>query len=155
MVANLALYQNSPEATYSLRSEIPQEWSYTLKIFRPTLPDVDELVQRVVERIGAISDVRMKYEASEIVKEFRLAAIEAGAELANAPALEILDADDGSVLIEWQFKDRRLGFNIEPVQGHSGWYYAFSRNSGGQCGSGTLQSLDMRMLIRLILNSLR
>jgi len=92
----------------------------------------------------------MNGELAAILNAFCSALRDTGIDIRNAPKLEIVDADDGSVLIEWHFPDRRLGFNIEPHEGQSGWYFAFSRSSGGQCGAGLLASLDMRSLLQLM-----
>lgn len=89
----------------------------------------------------------MNSELETILKEFGYA-LTTEIDVSNAPKLEIVDAEDGSVLIEWHFADRRLGFNIEPCEGQSGWYFAVSKNSGGQCGAGLLASLDMSDLVQ-------
>jgi hypothetical protein len=92
---------------------------------------VDGITARVAARAGTLPDSRMNQELSEILKQFRLCAMETEVDLSGVPALEIVAGNDGSVLIEWHLADRRLGFNIEPDQGQSGWFYAFSRDSGG------------------------
>lgn len=149
------LYQNSPDASYVLsRREVVVEPSYALKDVPVAPPSIiDAITARVNARSGTLAKARMNGELTEILKQLRLAVTETGIDLSTAPALEIIDADDGSVLIEWHLADRRLGFNIEPQEGQSGWYFAFSRASGGQCGSGLLASLDMRMLLLLMFPS--
>src|SRR5262245_54722321 len=148
------LYQNSPDASYVLRRrEVFVEPSYALKDVPAAPSIVDAITARVNARSGTLANARMNAELTDIMTHLRLAARESGTDLSTAPALEIVDADDGSVLIEWHLADRRLGFNIEPHEGQSGWYFAFSRDSGGQCGSGLLASLDMRMLLRLMFTS--
>lgn len=64
------------------------------------------------------------------------------------PPLEATEASDGSFLIEWMLKDRRLGFNIEPQGDDSGWYFVSSKEAGGRCASGGLASLDIRQLLK-------
>jgi hypothetical protein len=145
------LYENSHEGSYLLRREFVPETSYALKDAGTVPTSVDAITARVVSRVGTLSRPRMNAELSEILSQFRITASDPDLKIDHAAPLEIVDADDGSVLIEWHFKDRRLGFNIEPEEGQSGWYYAFSRESGGQCGSGTLTSLDMKILLHLIL----
>jgi hypothetical protein len=145
-------YQNSPDSSYVLRrGDVVVEPSYALKDVPSTSSSViDAISSRVSARSGTLANARMNSELTEILKQLHLAATETGIDLSLAPPFEIVDADDGSVLIEWHFADRRLGFNIEPQQGQSGWYFAFSRTSGGQCGSGLLASLDMRVLLPLM-----
>jgi hypothetical protein len=146
------LYQNSPDASYVLRRrEVFVEPSYALKDIAGAPPAIiDAISARVNARSGTLANARMNGELTDVLKQLRLAAMETGIDLSTAPPLEIVDADDGSVLIEWHLADRRLGFNIEPSEGQSGWYFAFSRASGGQCGSGLLASLDMRVLLHLM-----
>ncbi len=146
-------YQNSPEPSYLLRREREYllDASYALRDCSNEPAHAERLVTQVVARAGSLSDSRMNSELDTIVSEFRKAIAETDLDVSGAPALEIVDADDGSVLIEWHFADRRLGFNIEPQEGQSGWYFAFSRDSGGQCGSGFLGSLHMKRLLALML----
>ena len=144
-------YQNSPEPSYLLRREFAPEPSYALKDSANAQPIADSITARVAARIGTLTYPRMNEELSGILMQFRLAAMETECDLTILPTLEIVDAEDGSVLIEWHLSDRRLGFNIEPEQGQSGWFYAFSRDSGWQCGSGLLASLDMKALFHLML----
>lgn len=145
-------YQNSPDSSYVLRrGDVVVEPSYALKDVPSTPPSlIDIISSRVSARSGTLVKAHMNGELAEILRQLRLAATEIGIDLSSAPPLEIIDAGDGSVLIEWYFADRRLGFNLEPQEGQSGWYFAFSRASGGQCGSGSLASLDMRTLIPLM-----
>ena len=145
-------YQNSPDSSYVLRrGDVVVEPSYALKDVPSTPPSlIDTISSRVGARSGTLANTRMNGELTEILKQLRLAATETGIDLSSAPPLEVIDADDGSVLIEWHFADRRLGFNIEPHEGQSGWYFAFSRAPGGQCGSGLLASLDMKALLPMM-----
>jgi len=145
------LYENSPEGSYLLRRDFVPEASYALKDAAAVPTSVDAITSRIASRVGTLSNPRMNTELSEILRQFRFTASDPDLEIDRTAPLEIIDSEDGSVLIEWHFKDRRLGFNIEPEEGQSGWYFAFSRESGGQCGSGTLPSLDMKALLHLIL----
>ena len=43
----------------------------------------------------------------------------------GVPALHTTQADDGSVIVEWTFRDRRLGFSFEPNPEESGWYFVW------------------------------
>ena len=145
-------YENSHEGSYLLRREFTPEASYALRNASAIPSVIDSLTANATSRIGTLANTRMNVELSELVSLFTASACEPDLDISRAPPLEVVDAEDGSVLIEWQFRDRRLGFNIEPDEGQSGWYFAFSRDSGGQCGSGLLASLAMRDLLRLILS---
>lgn len=111
---------------------------------------VDAITERVQGRRGTLANARMNEELDTILKTLGLALADGEIDISNAPKLKVVDAEDGSVLIEWYFPDRRLGFNIEANEGQTGWYFAFSRSSGGQCGAGLLASLDMKALLRLM-----
>lgn len=144
-------YQNSPEPSYLLQREYVLDASYALRDCSTEPAHAERFVAQVAARAGSLASPRMNAELEDIVSRIRAAIAETGIDVSTAPVLEIVDADDGSVLIEWHFANRRLGFNIEPHEGQSGWYFAFSKNSGGQCGSGLLASLDMKALLQMML----
>jgi hypothetical protein len=144
------LYENSPEPSYLLRRDFSIESSYALKDAPSALTLIDMISARVRARAGSLANARMNSELETILGQLGVALAETGIDIGSASPLEIIDAEDGSVLIEWHLVDRRLGFNIEPLAGQSGWYFAFSRESGGQCGAGLLTSLDMKGLLKLM-----
>ncbi|MBM4260079.1 MAG: hypothetical protein FJ145_01405 [Deltaproteobacteria bacterium] len=59
------------------------------------------------------------------------------------PPLRLAALDDGSVLLEWTFKDRRLGFTFEADPNDYGWYYVFSRGQSERYESGTMDQLEI------------
>ena len=69
-----------------------------------------------------------------------------------APELRFSLPDDGSILLEWTFKDRRFGMSFEEDEGESGWYFVFSREPSTRCEAGTMDQLDMKRLAKLSLN---
>ncbi|PSM31679.1 hypothetical protein BVG81_004225 [Haliangium sp. UPWRP_2] len=105
-------------------------------------------VERNIRQLAKTTMVR---QARMIVEHFSSAI--AGLDLHDAPPLRTAEAPDGSFLIEWVFSDRRLGFNIEPEQDDSGWYFVSSKRAGGSCAAGSLSSMDIKLLIRWALNS--
>jgi hypothetical protein len=58
--------------------------------------------------------------------------------------------DDGSVVLEWIRRDRRLGFSLEPDSGSSGWFYVFSAGSSTRSEAGTMDQLEMERLIKMM-----
>ena len=108
----------------------------------PVLP----LLAQVEDAIRRLDNVSMRRQAIRVIEYFRRAA--SGYNLQGAPALRANLADDASLLIEWTFEDRRLGFNIEPNQDDSGWYFVSSKAAGGRCASGTLSVLDINEVMR-------
>jgi hypothetical protein len=68
------------------------------------------------------------------------------------PPLRLAALEDSSYLLEWTFKDRRLGFSFESDPKDSGWYYVYSRGSSELYESGTMDQLELRRLIAKALN---
>jgi hypothetical protein len=67
------------------------------------------------------------------------------------PPLRLAALEDSSYLLEWTFKDRRLGFSFEPDPNESGWYYVYSSGSSERYESGTMDQLEMNRLIAMTL----
>ncbi|GEM_PF-928050 len=55
--------------------------------------------------------------------------------------------EDDSVLIEWIFKDFRIGFSIEPVEQDSSWYLVSNQNLEEVSKSGLLDMEDLEPLL--------
>ncbi|MCP3959109.1 MAG: hypothetical protein GY719_14760 [bacterium] len=72
-------------------------------------------------------------------------------DVANAPDLHLVEEDDGAILIEWAFADRRLGFSIEQQPEDSGWYFVLSNDSSERYEAGRLDQLKMRRLVKIML----
>lgn len=67
------------------------------------------------------------------------------------PRLRLAVLEDSSYLLEWTFKDRRLGFLFERDPKDSGWYYVYSSGSSERYESGTMDQLDMSRLVKMAL----
>ena len=72
-------------------------------------------------------------------------------ESSKFPPLRLAALEDSSYLLEWTFKDRRLGFSFEPDPKESGWYYVYSSGSSERYESGTMDQLEMSRLIEMTL----
>jgi hypothetical protein len=57
----------------------------------------------------------------------------------NLPPLKFRLLEDDSVLIEWIFKDFRIGFSFEPNSDDSGWYLVSNDNLNEVSTSGPLK----------------
>jgi hypothetical protein len=68
------------------------------------------------------------------------------------PPLKIRWVEDQSALIEWIFKDFRIGFSIEPNIKDSGWYLVSNNNLQEMSASGELQLENLESLIINLLN---
>lgn len=68
------------------------------------------------------------------------------------PPLKFRWLEDNSALIEWIFKDFRIGFSIEPDIEESGWYLVSNNNLQEISASGVLQFETLEFLIINLLN---
>ena len=109
----------------------------------------NELLANVELAIKNLPSSAMRTQANSIISIFRKAASAYGVN--NQPPLSASIATDGSLLVEWIFSDKRLGFNVEPNQDESGWYFVSSETAGGYCESGLLSTLDIKQLMARIL----
>jgi len=73
-------------------------------------------------------------------------------DVGHIPQLQAFAADDGSVLLEWIFRDYRVGFSIEPKPQDSGWFLITNKNLGEITASGFLSGIDLNRLILWLLN---
>jgi hypothetical protein len=67
------------------------------------------------------------------------------------PPLTLSILDDGSVLIEWIFKDFRVGFSIEPHVDESSWYMVTNQNLEEFSRSGKLELSKASNLLKEII----
>ena len=68
------------------------------------------------------------------------------------PPLKFHWLEDNSALIEWIFKDFRIGFSIEPDIEESGWYLVSNNNLEEISASGELDFKNLESLIVRLLN---
>lgn len=108
---------------------------------------------RLTARAAKILDPlppQMTTEVRRALEDFVEAAI--NLDTGSAPPLRADLHDDGSVLIEWTFTDRRFGLSFEEEEGESGWYFVFSREPSTRYEAGTMDQLDMPRMVKLTLN---
>ena len=67
------------------------------------------------------------------------------------PPLKLKFNDDGSVLIEWIFRDYRVGFSIEPILDESSWYLVSNKNLEELSSSGDLKAKEFESIISSLL----
>ena len=68
------------------------------------------------------------------------------------PPLRLSLLEDSSYLLEWTFKDRRLGFSFEKDPKDSGWYFVLFSTSSERSESGTMDQLEMGRLVKMMVN---
>lgn len=108
------------------------------------------LTRGVLSRLAGV-DGRRAADAQRILDDFSRAAD--AYDVSGAPDLRLTEADDGAILIEWTFADRRLGFSLEQQPGDSGWYFVLSNGSTERFEAGTLDQLEMRRLVEMMLTT--
>lgn len=84
----------------------------------------------------------------EMVNSFK----ELKLDLGYLSPLNAYNVDDGSLLIEWVFRDFRIGFSYEPNPNESGWYLITNRTLGEISASGYLSNDNYESLILWLLN---
>lgn len=117
---------------------------------RAQIPSVTRLLADVELTLKGLQNAAMREQANLVVSYFRKAA--SAYRVDGVPPLSATMAHDGSLLIEWTFSDRRMGFNIEPNQDESGWYFVSSETAGGRCVSGSLSTLNAAQLMKWALS---
>lgn len=73
-------------------------------------------------------------------------------DLTYLPPLRAFNGDDDSILIEWIFRDFRIGFTIEPDLEESGWYLVSNKNLGEISASGYTSNIDIKRLVLWLFN---
>ena len=84
----------------------------------------------------------------DVLKNFQLMEFDIG----YIPQLRAFNVDDGSVLLEWVYKDFRLGFTIEPISQESGWYIITNEKLGNISASGYLFNDNKNPIILWLIN---
>ncbi len=108
-----------------------------------TAPARDVLRSLTNQRIVAEAEYILSLIQSELFKVKPLKIL---------PPVRAFIGEDGSLLIEWIFKDYRIGFNLESEEKDWGWYLVSKPLSGGIVASGYLAGVDLRGLVAWLVN---
>ena len=84
----------------------------------------------------------------EIVSSFQ----QLNFDLTFLPPIRAYNNDDGSILIEWVFKDYRIGFGVELNPADLGWYLVTKRELGEISASGYTSNTNLKTTILWLLN---
>jgi hypothetical protein len=68
-------------------------------------------------------------------------------EACSLPPLSLEQVEDGSVLMEWKFKDFRIGFFFGERPEDCGWYLVSNKNLEEASVSGTLEAAEYESVI--------
>lgn len=70
----------------------------------------------------------------------------------SLPPLQFLLDKDDSLLLEWIFKDFRIGFIIEPNVSESSWYFVSNSKMNEQSASGLLNVSDYEQSLHYLIS---
>ena len=153
----LSLAYTSPEAgagaeTFALQTA----WGAALQTFlapttrqpRPWTSTTHPLTKTAAEYVRSLTAERRAIAENALDQ---LCAALRDVSTAGLPALSAVKADDGALILEWTFGDRRLGFTIEVQAEESGWYFVFSSGSSERYEAGTMDQLEMSRLVTAML----
>jgi len=73
-------------------------------------------------------------------------------DLSHLPPIRALNVDDGSTLIEWVFRDFRIGFTVEPNPEESGWYLVSNAELGNIMADGSTFGVKLDRIVLWLLN---
>ncbi len=115
----------------------------------------NRLIKSALEILRARSDQDISKRAKTIlllIQETVFSIQHLNFDLAYLPPLSAMYIEDGSILIEWAFKDFRIGFTIETIPEESGWYLVSNRQLGGILASGNISNIDLKIHLLWLLN---
>jgi len=98
------------------------ERAYTTK-----LPSNINIFSKLSEKIGSFSDQNVKKQTMTILAALNhtLQQIAMDNNLSNhLSRLSVIEQEDSTVLIEWNFQSFRVGFSVEPEESESNYYLA-------------------------------
>jgi hypothetical protein len=121
------------------------------KKYSKDLPPDLNFLAKATEKLKDIPNVSIRERAYNLFRNFQDFMIENLSQIeimGKMPPLDLSILQDGSVLIEWIFKDFRLGISLEEDDNESGWYLV-SKNSGGGDSSnfGYLHMINIKTLL--------
>ena len=118
-------------------------------------PAESRLIKPAMETLKAAKNKEVSKEAEKIlllIKETVSSFQQLSFDLTFLPSIRAFENEDGSILIEWIFKNYRIGFGIEVNPSDSGWYLVTKRELGEISASGYTSNTDTRNIILWLLN---
>jgi len=119
------------------------------------LPSNIDIFREIKEKISGINNGPAKENAHNFALEFQNILINLAVrnDIANKlPPISIQGLDDNSVLLEWAFKDFRIGFSFEANNDDSSWFLLTKKELKAVDVSGSLNADETKSLIVNILN---
>lgn len=114
------------------------------------LPKNINILSDIKDDISNITDKLLRNKVLEIILTFQKSIIHTSKKLDNIgylSPLKINKIDENTIIIEWIFKNFRIGFVIEIEINKSSWYIVSDANIENIDKSGLLQSYELNLLI--------
>jgi len=138
------IYDSTSGTTYNI----------TIQNYSIDLPDKLNIFKNILN-LSNIKDETVKTQISFFVEKFKITIFKNKLNInsiGGLPPLKLNILDDGSVLIEWIFKDFRIGFSFEIKESESGWSITSSQEFNNKNAYGDLSSLNMEDVLENILS---
>lgn len=120
-----------------------------------TLPNSINIFKNVKNNLNELKDVNIKKDAINVLMQFQKVILDNKRQLETIgylPPLSLYKLDDGSFIIEWIFKDFRIGFSLEHDEKQSGWYLITNKTLGDESRSGLLREVDITALVSKLIS---
>jgi hypothetical protein len=104
--------------------------------------------------VDDIKNKSIKTQAKKFLNRFQLLLFSAKGEIdniGNLPNLMVNLIEENSLLIEWIFKDFRIGFSFEKKESNSSWYIASNEKYSEISASGFIKENEIDDLLKHIL----
>lgn len=142
-----------PSGTYAaqLANETFGEKAF-LNYFSPT---ESRLIRPALDTLKSAQNQEVAKEAKKVlllIKETVSTFQQFSFDLTLLPSIHAFENEDGAILLEWIFKNYRIGFGVEVDPNDSGWFLVTKRDLGEISASGYTANTDMRKTIHWLLN---
>ena len=118
-------------------------------------PSESRLIKPALDALKNAKNKEVTREAEKVlslIKETVSSFQQLSFDLTFLPSIQAFENDDGSILIEWIFRNYRIGFGVEIDPNDSGWYLVTKRDLGEISASGYTSNTNMRNTVLWLLN---
>jgi hypothetical protein len=103
-------------------------------LVRVALPHNIDIFEGIIEKLRALEGSAVIKQTYQILQYFYSALQKASKNIiissSYIPRLHVVQQEDKSVLLEWNFQNFRMGFVLEPVESESFFYTVFQDDDG-------------------------
>lgn len=133
-----------------ISSSLPFTFMEDRNAYYVPLPSGVDVFRNIMSDLGNINSIEVRKLALEFIQKLRSAILALPqfykASVILSP-LKINESEDGSVLLEWNFRDFRFGFSIDEEIANSYWYLVTNRKLEELSVSGDLDVRDADEII--------